>query len=134
MPGCFPTVRLGEWVVESEYYVCLTPEGKPQKFNEKKPVTFTSQKDGFVFAIEPDGVTDGWGVWKVDGSKCSNQLILVNDKVGQIGTLTLNINKRDKKRRVTKFVGNYIQSGFIPGLLLANPLCGIINAYWVKDL
>jgi len=32
MPGCFPTVRLGEWMYDSVNYLCLTPEGKPQEY------------------------------------------------------------------------------------------------------
>jgi hypothetical protein len=136
MPGCFPNVRLGEWILESVNYICLTPEGKPQELIQKFPFTFRSQKDGFVFADDPtpQSIIDGFGVWKVDGSKCSNQLIIVHDIVGLIGTLTLNINKRDKSRKVTKFVGNFVQSGFIPDLALSKPVCGIVNAYWVKDL
>jgi len=53
MSRCFPNVRLGEWVIESVNYYTLAPEGKPQKISEKRPFTFTSQKDGFVFAIQP---------------------------------------------------------------------------------
>lgn len=30
MSGCFPTVRLGEWIYDSINYICLTPEGEPQ--------------------------------------------------------------------------------------------------------
>jgi len=45
----------------------------------------------------------------------------------------MHINKRDKTGRVTKFVGNFIQSGFIPETN-TTPICGIVNAYWVKDL
>ena len=136
MPGCFPTVRLGEWMYESINYICLTPEGTPQEYIEKNSFIINSQKDGFVFANDPrpQSIIDGFGVWKVDGSKCSNELTVVQDRVGLIGTLTLHPNKRDKTGRVTKFVGNFIQSGFIPGLPLSKPVCGIVNAYWVKDV
>jgi hypothetical protein len=132
MPGCFPTVRLGEWIYDSVNYICYTPEGKPQEYIVKKPFKVTSQKDGFVFCIAPL-IIDGFGVWKVDGSKCSNELTVVQDRDGVIGTLKIYPNKRDKTGRVTKFVGNFIQSGFIPETN-TRPICGIVNAYWVKDL
>jgi hypothetical protein len=132
MSSKYPKVRLGEWIYDSINYICLTPEGEPQEYIVKRPFKVLSQKNGFVFAND-QSVINGFGVWKVDGSKCSNQLTIVQDREGLIGTLTLYPNKRDKTRRVTKFVGNFIQSGFIPEVD-TRPVCGIVNAYWVKDL
>ena len=134
MSSKYPEVRLGDWMYDSVNYICLTPQGHPQEYIVKRPFRITSQKDAFVFAIDPvpGSIIDGFGVWKEDGTNCYNQLYLVQDKIGQIGTNIMYIKKRDKKRRVTKFIGNFVQSGFIPstGTL---PLCGIVNAYWVKD-
>jgi hypothetical protein len=132
MSSKYPKVRLGEWVYDSINYICLTPEGKPEKYIVKRPFTITSQKDAFIFAVSPE-IIDGFAVWKEDGSNIYNQLYLVQDRIGIIGEAILYINKKDKSKRVTKFVGNFIQSGFIPNAN-TQPVCGIVNLYWVKDL
>lgn len=129
----YPQVRLGEWEYDSVNYICLTPDGTPQKYIVKRTFRITSQKDGFVFAIDPEGVIDGFGAWKEDGTNCYKEINLVQDRIGVTGNLNMFIKERDKCKRVIRFVGNFVQGGFIPQSNTV-PLVGIVNAYWVKDL
>ena len=127
----YPKVKLGEWMYDSINYRCSTPGGIPEEYIVKRPFRITSQKDGFVFANAPS-IIDGFGAWKEDGTNCYKELYVVQDRIGTTGTLSLFIKKRDKCNRVTRFVGNFVQGGFIPETN-TTPIVGIINAYWIGD-
>jgi len=80
-------------------------------------------------------------VWKEDGTNCYNQLYLVQDKIGQIGTNIMYIKKRDKKKELLSLLEilfHYMKQNsrninHIMIYICTAPLCGIVNAYWVKD-
>jgi len=109
MSSKYPEVRLGDWMYDSVNYICLTPNRTPQEYIVKNHFALHLKKMRlFLKLIQLQEV------WKEDGTNCYNQLYLVQDKIGQIGTNIMYIKKRDKKRRVTKFIGNFVQSGFIP--------------------
>ena len=133
----FPEVRLGRWMYDSINYISKTYEGIPEKYILKTPFNIISQKEGFVFAIDPqpESSFDGFGVWKEDGSKCYKQIYIVQEGYGRIGTNPMFIKKRDKQGKVTGFTGNFVQSGNIKetGGNPTLPICGIVNAYWRSD-
>jgi hypothetical protein len=130
--GNFPKVREGQWMWESRNYICYGVDQKPQEYIVKRPFRVLSQKDGFVFASNLEGVSEGFGVWRDTGTNCYNKIYLVQDRIGLTGVTGLYIKKRDKSKRVCRFVGNFVESGFIPDTG-TTPLAGFVNVYWVKD-
>jgi hypothetical protein len=130
--GNFPKVREGQWMWESRNYICYGEDQVPQEYIVKKPFRVLSQKDGFVFASNLEGVSEGFGVWRDTGTNCYNKIYLVQDRIGLTGVTDLYIKKRDKSKRVCRFVGNFVESGFIPDTG-TTPLAGLVNVYWVKD-
>ena len=93
--GNYPKVRLGQWMLESRDYICLGVDQKPKELIVNRPFRILSQKDGFVFTGNLDGVSEGFGNWKETGTNCYNKIYVVFDKIGLTGVAGLYINKRD---------------------------------------
>ena len=128
----YPKVKLGEWMYESLNYISLGVDQEPREITVNRSFRVSSQKDGFVFASNLEGVNEGFGTWRETGTNCYNKIYIVQDKIGVTGVQRLYIKERDKCKRVIRFVGNFIESGFIPETN-TNPTAGYVNAYWVKD-
>jgi hypothetical protein len=130
--GNYPKIRLGEWMYESHNYVSLGVDQEPKEIILNRPFRVSSQKDGFVFFKDLEGANNAFGVWRDNGTNCYNKLYAVINKIGLIGVENLYIKERDKCKRVNRFVGNFVESGFIPETN-TRPVAGYVNAYWVKD-
>jgi len=130
--GNFPKVRLGQWIWESRNYICYGVDQEPQEYIKKKSFRVSSQKDGFVFAVNSKDESEGFAVWRETGTNCYNKVYFVQDRTGLTGVTGLYIKKRDKSKRVCRFVGNFVESGFIPETN-TRPVAGLVNVYWVKD-
>ena len=130
--GNYPKVKLGEWMWESHNYISYGVDQEPQEYIVNRPFRISSQKDGFVFASNLEGVSEGFGSWRETGTNCYNKIYLVQDRVGLTGVTGAYIKERDKCKRVIRFVGNFIESGFIPETN-TRPVAGYVNGYWVKD-
>jgi len=132
--GNYPKVRLGEWMYESRNYISLGEDQEPQEIIINLPFSVSSQKDGFVFlkGLESASASIAFGIWRENGTNCYNKLYAVINRIGLIGVEGMYIKERDKCKRVTRFVGNFVESGFIPSTN-TRPVAGFVNAYWVKD-
>ena len=130
--GNYPKVREGQWMWESYNYICMGVDQKPKEYIVKKQFRVLSQKDGFVFIVNLEGLSDGFAIWRDTGTNCYNKIYFVQDRNGLTGVTGLYIKKRDKSKRVCKFVGNFVESGFLPETN-TRPVAGFVKIYWVKD-
>ena len=130
----FPELRTGTWKISFANYVFFAPDSDPILVADFGIfINVLKNKDkttDFYFAdstITSPGIIDGILNWKNYGNNriCEAYLILNNPLVS--GWAEISIKKKDKKKRVTGFIGNLIQGG--PKF----PSCGYINLNWISD-
>ena len=133
MSAKFPEVRSGLWKYSFADYVFLSPDSDPTPLPDTEfIVNVRKNKDNttaFFFGdteINP-GTIDAILNWKEKGNRCYNEAYLIFSIPLISGWLELKIKKKDKSKRVTGFVGNFIQGG--PEF----PAIGYVKANWIPD-